>query len=103
MLSIHDKNSYNDFSELYPILKRITIESKNKCKVLNSKLSYIKYDSELYNKVQDEINLELERWSRKMRSFGLTPISYGSVRTLFGNVYKVYEDWHENLSNYLLL
>lgn len=92
MLSIHDKDSYNDFSELYPILKRITIESKNKCSNLNIRLSYTKYNSEIYIKIQNEINLELERWARKMRSFGVTPISYGSVKTLFGNVYKVYED-----------
>lgn len=83
--NIYHLNSEKQFSEdeayeLVNLLVAVTAKSKNKINALNSRLEYYKAQPDLADKIQDDLNAEIQKWSEKTRRLGTTPLALFKVK-----------------------
>lgn len=82
--SIYHINNEKRFTEdeayeLVNLLVAVTSKSKNKINGLNSRLEYYKGQPRMADEIQTELNLEIQKWSDKVRRLGGFPLSLYKV------------------------
>jgi hypothetical protein len=82
--SIYHLNNEKFFSEdeayeLINLLMAVTSKAKNKINGLNSKLECQKSNPQVADELQTELNLQIQKWSDKVRRLGGFPLSLYKV------------------------
>lgn len=83
--SIFNLNSQKYFSEdeaynLLNLLNAVTSKAKNKITALRSQIDYNKNMPSQANGFEKELNIELQKWSEKVRRLGGIPLSLYQVK-----------------------
>ncbi len=82
---INPLNTQKEFTEeeayrLVEILVPITSKAKNSINALQSKMEVFQYQPELTNKIQEDINTLIHKWSEKVKRLGGSPLALYRVR-----------------------
>lgn len=69
----------------------ITSKAKNKINVLNSRIEYFKAQPEVTDGLQSLLNLEIQKWSDKIRRLGGDPLELYKAKITTDNGYYIWE------------
>jgi len=85
--SFSEDQAYNLVNLFLPV----TSKAKNKINGLNSRLEIFRSQVEMSDEIQYELNLEISKWSEKIRRLGGIPLSLYKVKIPSENGYFVWE------------
>ena len=78
--------------QLLDVFLPITRKTQNEINALNSLLETYKHQAERADNIQFQINIQIQKWSEKIRRLGGTPISLYQVKIpTFGTRYFFWE------------
>lgn len=66
--------SHAQVSELISLINIITQKTKQEINIINSRLSFVHKETDLYSELNCKLNQKIAKWSDKMRRLGATPI-----------------------------
>lgn len=79
-LNKEKKFSEDEAYELVNLFMTITSKAKNKINGLNSRLEHYKFQNDLADDIQFELNTEIQKWSEKVRRLGGTPLALYKIK-----------------------
>ena len=84
ILNIYHFNNQKKFTEdesyqMVNLFMAITSKAKNKINGLSSKLEFYKNQPDMADIIQTELNIEIQKWSEKVRRLGATPLGLYKV------------------------
>ena len=91
LLNQEKKFSEDETYDLINLFLAVTVKAKNKINSLNSKLEYLKAMPDQADEVQRQLNLEIQKWSEKMRRLGGIPLSLYQVKVPADQGYYLWE------------